>query len=81
MKSFFKKILALGVSLVILMFASVLFQLAKAVIDNGMGQNVYDSYGTIGTFGLTLVSFLPLIVGIWLIKITWKIITKENNHV
>ncbi len=81
MKSFFKKFLALGVSLVILMFASVLFQLAKAIIDNGMGQNVYDNYGEIGTFGLTLVSLLPLIVGIWLIKITWKIITKENNHV
>ncbi len=78
MNSLFKKIMAIIVAIVILMVSSVFFQVLKAMVDNGLGQKVYDSFGAIGTFGVTLLTFLPLIVGIWLIKKSWKKITVEK---
>lgn len=69
-----KYILAIIVAIIIFTIASVIFQLMKGGLDE-VGQSIYDNYGRVGTFIFVIFKMLPLIIGVWLVKISWKKIT------
>ena len=71
-----KKILAIFVAFIILVITSVVFQLTKVVTESsGLGQNLYNELGKIGIIIEVGITLLPLIIGIWLMKLSWKKIT------
>lgn len=74
-----KKVLGVIVAIFILMIASVVFQLTKILLKSSeFGQNMYDSYGKIGVLPEVVIGMLPLIIGIWLVKLSWRKITYEE---
>lgn len=79
MKNFIKKILAAGVAIIIWSIAAVVSFLLKGILGTSLGESAYDSFGTVGIYALNFIYVLPLIIAIWLIRISWKIITTEKD--
>lgn len=71
-----KKIIGIVVAIFILMASSVIFQITKGILKvSDFGQNMYANYGKIGIFIEVIITMLPLIIGIWLVKLSWRKIT------
>jgi len=71
---FLKTIVAILVVIIILMIASAIFQLfIHGFVETG--EAIYQNYGTVGSFFFVIFKISPLLIGIWLIKVSWKKIT------
>lgn len=74
-----KKILGIFVAIVILMVSSVIFQMTKAILRaSEFGEKLYPSIGKFAFFIEAIIGALPLIIGIWLVKLSWRKITYKE---
>ena len=70
-----KVIFALILAVVILSISAAIFQGLKMGTAD-LGQSIYENYGKVGIFFFSMAKLLPLMIGIWLVKISWKKITR-----
>lgn len=76
-----KKLLALGVIVVILFLSTAIHGILKVFLENSsFGLMMYDEYGRIGAFIHAIIELSPLIIGIWLIRFSWKKITTKKEE-
>lgn len=74
-----RKVLGLIVAIVILMISSVAFQIMKITMNRAeLRESLYPSMGKFAFFIEAVVSLSPLIIGVWLVKISWRKITYQS---
>lgn len=77
--------LGTAVAFMIGIVTSLVFTLLKNIFNtSGFEQSLENSYGTTGLLIAVVIQLLPLLIGVWFIKVTWKKIThtpqKDNNN-
>jgi hypothetical protein len=76
-----KKLLALGVIVVILIISTSIYSILKIMLENSnFGFVMYENYGKLGAFIHAIIELAPLIVGVWLIRFSWKKITIKKEE-
>lgn len=72
-----KKILASLVAFAIFFVMVIISSILRAVVDSYLQSHVLSqtSYVLIG-----LIKLLPLIIAVWLIKLSWSKITSQSNQ-
>lgn len=73
-RRFLKTILAIFVAFIILSISAMIFQVLK-MSTSEVSQSIFESFGRVGVFVFALVQLLPVMIGIWLTKVSWKKIT------
>lgn len=69
-----KVVFAVIVAFFILSISAGIFQFLK-IGTADLGQSLYENYGKGGVFFYSILQLLPLLIGVWLVKISWKKIT------
>ena len=75
-----RKLLALAAVGIIVIISLFIHGFLKIILKSSdIGLNLYNDYGTFGSMIYALMELSPLIIGIWLIKLSWKKITSNKN--
>lgn len=76
-----KKLLVLGVIVVILFVSTATHGILKVLLESSnFGLMMYDEYGKIGAFIHAIIELSPLIMGVWLMRFSWKKITIKKEE-
>lgn len=74
-----KKILGVFVAFLILVISSSVYQVTKVLLErSNLGESLYNSMGAAGVFIEVVISMSPLIIGIWLVRVSWRKITYKT---
>lgn len=76
-----RKVVGFIVAVIILMITSIVYQFSKILIkDSDFALNMYEQYDRVGVFIVSFIGVLPLVIGIYLVRISWKAITSKKTE-